>query len=61
MIVNCAYKEMVPLRKLVPHPRNPNTHPDDQIRLLMKIIDYQGWRNPKDIMCFAEYVMPMTT
>ena len=46
MQVNCAHKELVPLHKLVPHPRNPNTHPDDQIRLLVKIIDYQGWRNP---------------
>tara|TARA_Y100000310_G_scaffold345852_1_gene471394 strand:+ start:714 stop:1907 length:1194 start_codon:yes stop_codon:yes gene_type:complete len=46
MQVNCAHKQLVPLHKLVPHPRNPNTHPDDQIRLLTKIIDYQGWRNP---------------
>ena len=44
--VNCAYDEMVPLHKLVRNPRNPNTHPDEQIRLLAKVIDYQGWRNP---------------
>ena len=44
--VNCAYDEMVPIHKLVKNPRNPNTHPDEQLRLLAKIIDYQGWRNP---------------
>ena len=46
VLVNCAYDEMVPLHKLVPNPRNPNTHPEEQLRLLAKIIDYQGWRNP---------------
>tara|TARA_Y100000310_G_scaffold4886_1_gene5776 strand:+ start:413 stop:1018 length:606 start_codon:yes stop_codon:yes gene_type:complete len=44
--VNCAYDEMVPIHKLVRNPRNPNTHPPEQLRLLEKIIDYQGWRNP---------------
>jgi ParB-like chromosome segregation protein Spo0J len=31
---------------LVDHPRNYNTHPSEQIRLLAKIIQHQGWRNP---------------
>lgn len=44
--VNCAHDELVPVDKLVPNPRNPNTHSDEQIRLLAKVIDYQGWRNP---------------
>jgi len=44
--VNCAFDKLVPLHKLVRNPRNPNTHPDEQIRLLAKVIDYQGWRNP---------------
>ncbi len=44
--VNCAFDKMVPLHKLVSNPRNPNTHPEEQLRLLAKIIDYQGWRNP---------------
>ena len=44
--VNCAHDEMVPLHKLTPNSRNPNTHPDEQVRLLAKIIDYTGWRHP---------------
>jgi DNA modification methylase len=31
---------------LVPHPRNPNTHPESQIKALAKIINHQGWRAP---------------
>ena len=31
---------------LVPHPRNPNTHPESQIKALAKIIKHQGWRAP---------------
>jgi ParB-like chromosome segregation protein Spo0J len=42
----CAYDEMVQIEKLVPHPRNPNKHPEKQIKLLTKIIAGQGWRNP---------------
>ena len=44
--VYCAYDELVPRDKLVRNPRNPNTHPEAQIKLLVKIIAYQGWRNP---------------
>lgn len=43
--VYCAYDELQPTDKLIPNPRNPNTHSDLQIALLVKIIAYQGWRN----------------
>lgn len=43
--VYCAHDEMVPIDKMVEHPRNPNQHPDTQIELLAKIIVAQGWRN----------------
>lgn len=42
----CAYKEIRLTDSLIPFPRNPNIHPDNQITLLAKIIKYQGWRNP---------------
>ncbi|MCP5523706.1 MAG: ParB N-terminal domain-containing protein [Verrucomicrobiales bacterium] len=44
--INCAYDEVVPLEKLVPNPRNPNRHPESQVRLLAKVITHQGWRSP---------------
>jgi len=43
---NCSHTELVDLHKLAPNPRNPNKHPDKQIELLAKIIDYQGQRAP---------------
>ncbi|MBE0430130.1 MAG: ParB N-terminal domain-containing protein [Thermoleophilia bacterium] len=44
--IHCSYDELVDLVALVPHPRNPNTHPANQIELLAKIIRHQGWRAP---------------
>lgn len=46
MKINCAHNQVVELHKLVPHPKNPNKHPEDQIKRLAKIIDYQGQRVP---------------
>ena len=44
--VYCAYDKLVDTESLIPNPRNPNTHNDNQIRLLAKIIVMQGWRAP---------------
>jgi ParB-like chromosome segregation protein Spo0J len=44
--INCAHNKLVELHKLVPNPKNPNKHPDKQIEMLAKIIDYQGQRSP---------------
>lgn len=46
MKFNCAHTALVELHKLQENPKNPNTHPDRQIELLAKIIDYQGQRAP---------------
>jgi hypothetical protein len=42
--VECVFERMVPIDELRPHPRNPNRHPPEQIRVLAKIIKHQGWR-----------------
>ena len=45
--INCLEQiTMVPTHELVPHPRNPNKHPEEQLRLLAKIILATGWRHP---------------
>lgn len=44
--VYCAHDEIVDVVALIPNPKNPNTHPDEQIRLLGSIIRHQGWRAP---------------
>ena len=44
--INCSYHEEVELDKLVPNPKNPNFHSDEQVERLARIIDYQGMRSP---------------
>lgn len=44
--VHCAHDEMVPLCDIRPNPSNPNKHPDEQVRLLAKVISSTGWRAP---------------
>jgi hypothetical protein len=44
--VFCAYDELVATPTLTGNPRNPNKHPQEQIKLLATIIRSQGWRAP---------------
>ncbi len=44
--VYCAHTEIADTESLIENPRNPNRHSDEQLRLLAKIIEHQGWRNP---------------
>ena len=38
--------ELVSVDALIPHPKNMNKHPGDQIERLCRLIEYQGFRNP---------------
>lgn len=44
--VYCAFDKIVPIGELKPNPKNPNKHPVDQVALLAKVIEAQGWRQP---------------
>jgi DNA modification methylase len=44
--VFCANHKLVSIEEVIPNPRNPNSHPDEQIALLAKIIKGNGWRSP---------------
>lgn len=44
--IECSYKELMPIHKLQPHPKNPHIHSPEQIQRLAKLIDYQGIRHP---------------
>jgi 16S rRNA G966 N2-methylase RsmD len=57
MKINCEYKELVPIHKLVPHVRNANRHPQKQIDILAKILDFQGWRHPIIVSKLSGYVV----
>lgn len=55
--VFCAYDELVEVEKAIPNPRNPNHHPDEQVKLLSKIIKAQGWRQPITISTRSGYIV----
>ena len=44
--IQCAHSEVWELARFTPHPRNVNTHPEEQLRLLGKVIVASGWRSP---------------
>lgn len=46
MKLHCKYDELADANKLLPHPKNANKHPQEQIERLAKILNYQGWRIP---------------
>ena len=57
VVVHCSHTEMRDLAALVENPRNPNTHPDEQLDLLAKIIANQGWRNPIVVSKRSGYIV----
>jgi hypothetical protein len=42
----CSYTDILPIKDLIPHDKNPNKHSKEQIERLAKIIEYQGQRLP---------------
>ena len=55
--VHCSYDKMVDTHKLIPNPQNPNTHPEDQIKLLAEIIKTNGWRSPITVSNRSGYIV----
>ena len=55
--VFCAHDEIVDVEKLLPNPKNPNQHPEDQIALLAQIIRQTGWRAPITVSTASGYVV----
>ena len=55
--VFCAYDKIVELSELRPNPKNPNQHPEEQVALLAKIIEVQGWRAPVTVSTLSGYIV----
>lgn len=55
--VMCAHDEIVDIAKLVPNPKNPNKHPDNQIQALGKIIRQTGWRAPITVSTRSGFIV----
>jgi DNA repair photolyase len=57
MKINCAYTELVDIESIKLNPKNPNKHPKEQIELLAKFIEQNGWRHPIIISKRSGYVV----
>lgn len=44
MKIHCQYTKLIPIDEIRFHEDNPNNHPIEQLTLLAKILEYQGWR-----------------
>jgi hypothetical protein len=55
--VYCAYDEIVEIDSLKPNPRNPNRHPEAQVKMLARIIGEQGWRAPITVSRRSGYIV----
>jgi hypothetical protein len=56
-IFHCAYKKKVALVDLKPNPRNPNKHPQRQIKMLAEIIKQSGWRAPITVSTRSGFIV----
>ena len=55
--VFCAFDEIVETEVLKENPKNPNTHPEEQIKLLADIIKRTGWRAPITVSTRSGYIV----
>lgn len=53
----CAYDKLVKVEEVIPHPKNPNTHPQNQIKILAQNIRYHGWRHPIVVSKLSGYIV----
>lgn len=56
MKVKCAHDGLVSIKKLIPHPKNRNKHPKEQIERLAKVLQYQGVRRPVRVSELSGYI-----
>lgn len=57
MKVRCLYDELVSVHDLKLHPKNRNTHPDEQVRALADILEYQGFRYPIKVSRLSGFII----
>lgn len=55
--VYCAFDKIEDIGNIKPNPKNPNKHPEEQIELLAKIIEAQGWRAPVTVSTLSGLVV----
>jgi len=54
---HCRYDELVDPGELIPNPKNPNLHPQEQIESLCRFIRVSGWRQVVTVSSRSGYVV----
>lgn len=54
--IRCAHTSIMRPTDLHPHPKNPNTHPPQQIEMFISILGYQGWRRCITVSTRSQFV-----
>jgi len=57
MIIHCLYDVLVAIDDLKPHPKNRNSHPNEQIERLAEILKYQGFRYPIKVSKLSGFIV----
>lgn len=55
--VFCCYDKMVDIAELIENPRNPNKHPEEQLKILAKVIKQNGWRAPITVSKLSGFIV----
>ena len=55
--VFCCYDKMVNITELAENPRNPNKHPEEQLKILAKVIKQNGWRAPITVSKLSGFIV----
>ena len=55
--VFCCYDKMVDIAELIENPRNPNKHPEEQLKILAKVIKQNGWRQPITVSKLSGFIV----
>ena len=55
--VYCAHDAIIDAAGLIPNPKNPNKHPDEQVQLLGRIIRQAGWRQPITVSTRSGFIV----
>lgn len=46
MKIRATEIDLIPIEQIIPNPKNPNIHPPEQLAMLAKHVDFQGFRSP---------------
>lgn len=56
-VAHCSFTKWTEAESVVPNPRNPNRHSEDQVQRIAKVIGHLGWRAPITVSARSGFVV----